>query len=330
MAEKSLHVPLAEVTRGGHVESIHFGSIAVVNAKGELVYAAGDPSFMTFTRSTIKPFQALPFMQGGGAAHYGFGRRELALLCASHSGEPMHTELARSILQRAGCGEHHLRCGCHVPTFYAALNRTPPFGESYNQLHNNCSGKHSGFIAYCMQHGLPTATYLDPAHPLQQAIRKNVAEVAGVAEAAMPAGVDGCSAPNYALPLQQLALAYARLASAAEGSALGQLYGAMTTYPELVSGTARFDDAMMRTGAGDWVAKAGAEGVQTMGIRSQGLGIAVKVIDGNVRGLHVAVLALLKKLELLPPDAPLLAPWRQLKIDNAKGAEVGAVRAVTR
>lgn len=332
MADAGRHVPLVEVTRGEHVESVHFGSVAVVDARGALVYAAGDPGFMTFTRSALKPLQALPFLRSGGPAAFGFGAREVALMCASHSGEAMHTELAASILHRAGCDEHHLQCGCHVPTFYAAQNLTPPAGETYSQLHNNCSGKHAGFLAYCVQHGLPLASYLDPAHPLQQAIREGVARFAGVDADSMPAGIDGCSAPNYALSLAQLATVYARLAQggddAVEGAVPGEIFSAMTTHPELVSGTARYDAALMRTTPGDWVAKAGAEGVQTIGIRSAGLGIAVKVIDGNVRGLHAAVIALLGKLGVLPASAPLLASWVAPELKNVRGTVVGKVRAV--
>lgn len=332
MVTAGRHVPLVEVTRGGHVESVHFGSVAVVDASGKLVYSAGDPAFMTFTRSALKPLQALPFLRADGPAQFGFSSREVALLCASHSGEAMHTELAASILARAGCDEQHLRCGCHVPTFYAAQNLTPPAGEIYSQLHNNCSGKHAGFLAYCVQHGLPLETYLDASHPLQQAIRSSVAQFSGLDAERMPSGTDGCSAPNYAMSLAQLASVYARIAQgerdAREGAALGAIFSAMTTHPELVSGTARYDAALMRTAPGDWVAKAGAEGVQTLGIRSAGLGIAVKVIDGNVRGLHAAVIALLKKLELLPASAPLLAPWSEPVLTNVRGTAVGTVRAV--
>jgi L-asparaginase II len=332
VAHSSRHVPLVEVTRGGHVESVHYGSVAVVNTAGDLIFSAGDPAFMTFTRSALKPFQALPFLRADGPARFGFGLREIALLCASHSGEPMHTHLAQSILQRAGCDEHHLRCGCHVPSMYAALGRTPPFGETYTQLHNNCSGKHAGFLAYCVQHDLPLETYLDPAHPLQTAIRAHVAHFAGMSETDMPWGIDGCSAPNYAMPLAQLATAYARLAQGERdplyGAALGDIFSAMTSHPELMSGTARFDAALMRTAPGDWIAKAGAEGVQTIGIRSAGLGIAVKVIDGNVRGLHASVIALLKKLGLMPDTAPMLDAWVEPKVLNVQGAEVGQVRAL--
>ena len=219
-----------------------------------------------------------------------------------------------------------------MPSFYAALGRTPPAGETYTQLHNNCSGKHAGFLAYCVQHDLPLENYLDPAHPLQTAIRSAVAQFAGIGETDMPWGIDGCSAPNYAMPLAQLAGAYARLAQgerdAEYGAALGDIFTAMTTHPELMSGTARYDAALMRTAPGDWIAKAGAEGVQTIGIRSAELGIAVKVVDGSVRGLHASVIALLKKLGVLPDAAPLLDAWVAPKVTSVQGVEVGMVRAL--
>jgi L-asparaginase II len=326
-------VPLAEVTRGGQVESIHFGAVAVVNTRGELLYQAGDPHFPTFTRSSIKPFQALPFLRAGGLTHFGYGSRETALLCASHSGEAMHVDTVQSMLHKAGCDEHHLQCGCHVPIHYATEGRQPSAGETFTQLHNNCSGKHAGFLAYCVQHKLPLDTYLDPAHPLQQAIRQNLAEVAGVAESALVSGIDGCSAPNYALPLSRLAFAYARLAQGdAEpvyGSLMGDLFRAMTAHPELVSGTGRIDLALMQTAPGDWVAKGGAEAVQVIGIRSAGLGIALKVADGNARGLNPATISVLHQLGLLPaPEATPLALWQRPSQQNLRGLHVGEVRAV--
>jgi L-asparaginase II len=327
------HVPLVEVTRGSDVESIHAGSIAVVNTRGDMLYQAGDPHFLTFTRSTLKPFQALPFMLAGGPARFGYTTREVALLCASHSGEPMHTDAVQSMLRKAGCDEHHLRCGCHQPSHYAVSGKQPPAGETWNQLHNNCSGKHAGFLAYCVQHGLALDSYLDPAHPLQQAIRQSVAQVAGIAEKDLKIGIDGCSAPNYAMPLSRLALAYARLAQGdggdATGSALNELYRAMTAHPEMVSGTGRSDLAFMQTVPGDWVAKVGAEGVQAIGIRSAGLGIAIKVADGNTRALYPAAIAVLQQLGLIEtPEATPLAAWTRPQLKNLMGLRTGEVRAM--
>jgi L-asparaginase II len=327
--------PLAEVTRGGRVESVHFGAVAVVDTRGELLYSAGDPHFLTFTRSTIKPFQALPFLRAGGPARFGYGSREIALMCASHSGEAGHIDTVQGMLDKAGCDEHHLRCGCHVPIHFATEKRQPGPQEKFNQLYNNCSGKHAGFLAWCVQHGQPLDAYLDPAQPLQQAVRGELARIAGVAESGLDMGIDGCSAPNYALPLSRLAYAYARLAQAdaepAYGSLAGDLFRAMTTHPELVSGIGRFDLALMHAAPGDWVAKGGAEAVQVIGIRSAGLGIALKVVDGDARGLHPATIAVLQQLGLLSSvEATPLAAWLRPQIRNLKDLPTGEVRPVVR
>lgn len=324
--------PLVEVTRGGEVECMHFGAVAVVNAQGDLLYHAGDPHFLTFTRSTLKPFQAVPFMHAGGPARFNYSMREVALLCASHSGEKMHTETVQSMLHKVGCDEHHLRCGCHEPIFYSVLEQQRPAEETFNQLHHNCSGKHAGFLAYCVQHGHALDSYLDPAHPLQQAVRESVAHFAGLPESDLKMGIDGCSAPNYAMPLSRLALAYARLAQGERdsryGSALGDLYQAMTTHPELVSGTGRNDFAFMQAAPGDWVAKVGADGVQAIGVRSAGLGIAIKMADGNMRALYTAAVAVLQQLQLVAsPETTPLAPWLRPQLKNYKGLHTGEVRA---
>jgi L-asparaginase II len=325
------HVPLVEVTRGDQVECVHYGSVAVVDTAGRLVYRAGDPDFMTFTRSTIKPLQAAPFLAADGPARFGFDSRELAMLCASHSGEEMHVGAAQSMLRKAGCDEHHLRCGCHVPMQYTVADQPPPAGAAFNQLHNNCSGKHAGFLAYCVQHGHPLDSYLDPAHPLQQAVRRSVAYFAGVEEGDLKMGIDGCSAPNYAMPLSRLALSYARLAQGADepvyGSALGDLFDAMTGHPKLVSGTGRNDLAFMRSAPGDWVAKIGADGVQVIGVRSARLGIAIKIADGNMRALYTAAVAVLRQLGLVDSrGAALLAPWERPQLKNFMGLPTGEVR----
>lgn len=325
---------LIEVTRGEQVECIHHGSVAVVDTSGKLLYQAGDPHFITFSRSTLKPFQAMPFLRADGPARFAYTQQELALLCASHSGEAMHVQTVEGMLRKAGCDEHHLRCGCHVPMYYNA-ETLPPAGEKWNQLHNNCSGKHAGFLAYCVQHDVPLATYLDPANPLQQAIRASVTHFTDTAEADLKQGIDGCSAPNYAMPLSRLALAYARLAQggkdATYGSALEDLFQAMTAHPELVSGTGRNDLAFMQTAPGDWVAKIGADGVQTIGVRSAGLGIAIKMADGNMRALYTAAVAVLHQLGLVKEaeNSPL-APWVRPQLKNYMGLPTGEVRAVLR
>ncbi|HEX8738805.1 MAG TPA: asparaginase [Casimicrobiaceae bacterium] len=324
------HVPLAEATRGGIVESIHLGSVAVVDRDGTLVAAAGDPEFVTFTRSALKPLQALPFVAAGGVERFGFSQAEVALMCASHSGEPRHVEGVADMLARAGNRPEDLQCGTQVPGFYDATSQFPP-PPPYSPLAHNCSGKHAGMLAYCAQCGWDRTRYLDLDHPLQQAIRRAVAALTGVPEAKLQAGIDGCSAPNYAVPLSRLAVAFARLASdrgdGDYGNAPRTIADAMAAHPEMVSGAARSDLALMRAGRGDWVSKIGAEGVQALGVRSLGIGIAVKVIDGQKRGLYPAVVAVLDALGLVDAAARAgLAPWARRDLTNYRGTVTGELR----
>ena len=321
--------PLAAQTRGSVVESIHVGSVAVVDTDGVLLYQAGDPWVLTMTRSALKPLQAMPFIAAGGAERFGYSKTQVALLCASHSGEPRHVAGVADMLARAGNTPDDLQCGTHAPGFYDARGEIPP-PPPYSPLQHNCSGKHSGMLAYCVHCGLPKANYLDYEHPLQREIRESVAHFAGVAERDLQAGIDGCSAPNYAVPLAGLARAFARLASrtpdAVYGCAPQTLADAMTAHPEMVSGERRNDLAYMSAGAGDWVTKIGAEGVQAIGVRSLGLGIAVKVADGAKRGLHPAVVSVLDQLGLLDDSRRrALSGWGEAIVRNYRGIETGRV-----
>jgi L-asparaginase II len=324
--------PLAIETRGAVIESVHLGSVAVVDVDGRLLYRAGDPNFVTMTRSALKPLQAMPFVAAGGPQRFGFSQQQVALMCASHSGEPRHVEAVADMLARAGNTADDLRCGSHAPGFYDARGEVPP-PPPYSPLAHNCSGKHSGMLAYCAMCGHAKATYLDFDHPLQREIRRSVAHFTGVAESGLAAGIDGCSAPNYAVPLAGLARAFARLTSREADPIYGRapqtLADAMTAHPGMVSGERRNDLAYMSAGAGDWVTKIGAEGVQAIGVRSRGIGIAVKVADGAKRGLHPAVVAVLDQLGLLD-DArrQALAGWREPVVRNYRGLETGRVLPV--
>jgi L-asparaginase II len=326
------HVPLAFSTRGEAIESIHYGSVAVTDRAGRTVFAAGDPDALTFTRSALKPVQALPFVAGGGVERFGFSVQQVALLCASHSGEPRHVEAVNAMLAKSDSSAADLQCGTHAPGFYDARGEVPP-PPPYSPLAHNCSGKHSGMLAWCQQRGQSKADYLAFDHPLQQAIRRAVAIYCGVTEAALVAGIDGCSAPNYAMPLSRLALAYAKLASlepdADYGRAPQTLAAAMIAHPEMVSGERRSDLALAHAGRGDWVAKIGAEGVQAIGVRSHGLGIAIKVADGQKRGLYPAIVRVLEQLGLLDASARAeLARWGHPKLLNYRGIVTGDVRSV--
>jgi L-asparaginase II len=324
------HVPLALATRGDAVDAIHYGSIAVVDRDGNLLHAAGDPAFLTMTRSALKPFQAMPFVADGGVERFHYTQAQVALLCASHSGEPRHVDAVAGMLAAAGNTAADLQCGTHAPGFYDVRGEVPP-PPPYSPLAHNCSGKHSGMLAYCVQCGLPKETYLAFDHPLQKAIRRAVAHFTSTPEAALVSGIDGCSAPNYAVPLARLALGFARLAAddrdAEYRAAPRVLADAMTAHPEMVSGERRNDLALMRAGRGDWVTKIGAEGVQAIGIRSKGLGIAVKVVDGGKRGLHPATVATLDQLGLLDASQRAeLAEWREPLVRNYRGTVTGRVR----
>lgn len=322
-------VPLIETSRGGTPECLHYGAIAVTDLHGRVLAQAGDPRLVTFTRSTLKALQALPFMQAGGPRALGFTREQVALLCASHSGEPMHVQQVEGMLHKAGVSYRQLQCGCHVPLF---VELGQPAGD-YDERHHNCSGKHAGFLACCVQHGWSVENYLAPEHPLQQMIRRDVARALGLAPDAMKMGIDGCSAPNYAVPLANLAWGYARLASgeadAEFGASFAHLADAMTAHPELVSGTGRNDLAFMRAGRGDFVSKAGADGVQVVASRSRGQALAVKVSDGSKLAVAAATVAALDQLGWLDDvQREELRPWRAETVTSIRGAAVGARRAV--
>jgi L-asparaginase II len=327
------YVPLIETTRGGITECVHHGAIAAVDVHGKMLAQVGDAHTRIFTRSTLKALQALPFMQAGGAQALGFTSRHLALMCASHSGEDMHVAAVNEMLAKAGTTYKRLQCGCHVPLKYSFFDIAPPAGTTFTQVQNNCSGKHAGFLAWCAFKGVDDATYVAPAHPLQQAIRAAVARAVRLQPEDMHMGIDGCSAPNYAMPLASLALGYARLASGAQdaefGNAFAQLSGAMKTHPELVSGTGRNDAAFMQAGAGDWVSKVGADGVQVIGSTACGQAVAIRIADGNRQALHAASVAALDQLGWLnDAQRTHLAPWRFASIINAHGLAVGERRAV--
>lgn len=326
------HAPLAVVTRGAAIDSIHFGSVAVVDRNGTLLHASGDPGIMTMTRSALKPFQAMPFVAAGGIQRFGYAPAQVALLCASHSGEPRHVVAVADMLARAGNDPGNLQCGTHAPGHYEARGEVPP-PPPYSPLEHNCSGKHSGMLAHCVLCGLPKESYLDYEHPLQQSIRRAVAHFTSTPEAELVAGIDGCSAPNYAVRLERLALGFARLAAMRDDTQFGTaprvLADAMTAHPEMVSGEARTDLALMRAGRGDWVTKVGAEGVQAIGIRSAGIGIAIKVADGNKRALRPVIVSVLEQLGMMDADRRAgLADWFAPIVGNYRGIATGEIRSM--
>lgn len=289
--------PLFEVTRGRIVESTHYGSIAVVDSQGKLIASHGDPQAVAFLRSSAKPFQALPFVERGGAERFEFTAREVALACASHEGSQLHLQTVLDLQKKIGIDEGSLQCGTHMPGDVDELKSLIVHDRQPTANHNNCSGKHTAMLAHAKMRGLPLDNYLDTHHPVQKDILASFAEMCLLTVQEIELGTDGCSAPNFAVPLYNAALAFARLCdprqlSEARAAACRTITSAMTTHPEMVSGYGEFDEQLMRVGQGRIVCKRGAEGYQiigvlpgVLGVDSPGLGIALKVSDGDASRL---------------------------------------------
>lgn len=322
------HEPLVVAKRGDHVESIHSGSVAVVDTTGRLIAYAGDPGAYTFSRSALKPFQALPFTLAGGITRFGFTQQQTALMCASHSGEEMHVRGVSEMLKKAGCTEHDLGCGCHLPERFA--NGAPvPADFTMDQRHNNCSGKHAGFLAYCKMGDYSVRDYLEPSHVLQREIVKVVSDLAETSAAQFWYGTDGCNAPNIGLPLSRLAKIWARFGAASKEaddlqSAMATLADAMMACPEMYSGTGRADEALTRAGRGKWVSKTGAQGVRCVGSRKHGLGIALKVGDGDYATAYAVTIEVMRQLGIVESaTVSELQGWLEPDLRNCRGHKVG-------
>lgn len=296
-------VPLVNVRRGGHVESLHRG-VAAVWRGNRLLAALGDPDRLTFYRSASKPLQALVGVHLGTADHYGIAPPELALAAGSHSGADVHVAAARAILHKAGVAESALGCGGHWSIDADVAQRQRSAQDRPTGVLSNCSGKHALMLAGAKHMGATLGDYLSPSHPLQQRIHGDVALFAGLPPERVAVTIDGCSAPTFALPLTAMARSIARLAEPSDvpepqARAARRVLAAMLASPEMVAGEGRFDTELMRAGAGRFAAKGGAEGVHVVAVPSLGLGLAVKVDDGSDRGYRLVVIEILRRLGLL-------------------------------
>lgn len=288
-------LPLLELTRGAVVEALHRGSIAVVASDGVLLRSHGDPDAVAFLRSSAKPFQVLPFVESGGVEYYGYTPGELSLSCASHETAQMHLDAVQNLQKKTGVEERFLQCGPHLPGDAEKLREVIQRNIVPTANFNNCSGKHTSMLAFAKMRGLSLEDYLDFEHPIQRDIRKRLAEMCLINESDIHSGVDGCSAPNFAVPLFNAALGMARLCdprdlSAPRAAACAKIVHAMTTHPEMVSNFGEFDCELTRAGGGKIVTKRGAEGYQIVGvmpgvIHERGVGIAFKVEDGDKSSL---------------------------------------------
>jgi L-asparaginase II len=331
-----MFAPAAEVLRGNQVESLHFAAAAVVDREGQLIAQLGSADLVTYSRSSLKPFQALPTVMRGFPDRFGLDDHHLALICASHSGEDRHIGAAREILTAIDAKEDHLQCGVHIPLIYRDNELPIPARGSFSPLYNNCSGKHSGMLALSRILGLPFENYLDVQSPLQRLIRAQVAQTLGVEANSMIHGIDGCSVPNYAVSLRTLAYGYARLAASAGPKprtddechdACARIVAAMRAYPEMISGEGRFDLALARATNGRVFCKAGGEAIECAGIPERGWGIAVKISDGAPRAVAPVVIGVLRQLDLLSQDEyAALAKLAEPVLTNHRGIAIGTIR----
>ncbi|OQM75187.1 asparaginase [Manganibacter manganicus] len=326
---------LIEVLRGSIVESAHRGAVCVADADGGIVWETGDTERPVFPRSAVKAIQALPLVESGAADAYGFGQRELALACASHSGEAAHAELARAMLAKAGLDESALECGTQWPTNRAAADMLTRGGAKPCALHNNCSGKHSGFLCTCVHAGFDHHGYVGADHPEQEMVRSAMETVTEASHGPENRGTDGCSIPTYAVPLRNLARGFARMVS---GNGLGpqrakaaeRLLKACMAEPFLVSGTGRADIALMEAAPGRIFAKTGAEGVYCAALPELGYGIALKCDDGATRASEAMIAAVLARM--LAGDEGVAATLNTLAnpvFSNWNGIDVASLRPTT-
>lgn len=336
--------PVFELTRGDIVESVHFGAAAVVDSAGNLLYSRGDPGLVTFLRSSAKPFQLLPFIRKNGHKKFNLTSKEIAVMCASHSGTPEHVEVVSGIQSKIGVTDNDLMCGTHFPFHGESADQLKMAGQQPSQLHHNCSGKHTGMLAHAKLDGAPIDNYVDLSHPVQKNIIDAFANMCNFEPEQIEIGIDGCSAPNFAVPLYNAALAFARLCDPVDlddetKAACETIATSMTKFPFMVAGPDRFDTTLMEAAHGKIVAKGGAEGFMSIGIKpntafegSPGIGIAIKISDGDDSGRarEAFSLQILQALGVITPEVAektavfgpeiILRNFRQLQVGNGRPA----------
>jgi L-asparaginase II len=334
------HLPLVELTRGELVESIHYGSVAIVDSTGKSsIYGESITPF--FLRSSAKPFQALAFLENNGTAFFNMTRKEIAILCSSHSGTDGHVAVLKSLQKKIGIQESDLQCGVHPPYDSKTQEDLLLRGEKPTPLRHNCSGKHTGMLAFAKMLGAPLESYLSIDHPVQQAILKTISEICDIEAREIQLGIDGCSAPVFAIPLGNAALGFARLVdpgklSKSRAQACRLIYQAMTENPQMVAGPGRFDTVFMEAMGGQAMSKSGAEGYLAIAIPRDntkpgkpGLGITIKISDGDLeqRAAPVAALEILHSLGIIHAEQIVkLVKFGQRELTNWRGLKVGAIQ----
>jgi L-asparaginase II len=320
---------LVEVHRGNGLESSHRGAVAMADSSGNIIASWGDTVSPIFPRSAVKMIQALPLIETGAAERFRLTDEHLALACASHSGEPGHVRAVETWLTQIGLKGDALECGTHDPFDAAAAHELIAAGQHPSALHNNCSGKHAGFLTAARHLDFSIAAYVDGSHPIQRLVTSAIGEMSELNLGETPAGIDGCGIPAHALPLRNLARAMAKFASPEQlgrsrGIAAKRLLAAMTGHPWLVGGSGRFDTRAMVVSGSRFAVKMGAEGVHVAIVPGLGLGIALKIDDGARRAAELVMVTLLQSLGLVGGAAA--EPFVAETLVNSRGERVGVIR----
>lgn len=330
-ATDSSNPVLVEVTRGKHVECRHRGACAVVSATGELVHAWGDVGQLVYPRSALKPIQALPLIETGAADYFGLGSEEIALACASHNSEPMHVDRVNKWLSDIGLDVDDLECGLCESISLDVTKAMSRESDAFTRAHNNCSGKHTGFLTTAVHLGEPTRNYIQPDHPVQRRVTAVIEDMAETSLVHVPCSSDGCGIPVFAFPLKALALATAKMTSSSLGrvrsAAAKKTLDAMASHPELVAGTGRFDTRLMQACKGSILTKGGAEGVHIAAIPDKGWGVALKIDDGAIRASELTMGCVLDGLDLITEEArALVGDLIEQPVNTTRGERVGELR----
>jgi L-asparaginase II len=322
---------LAEVRRNGNVESLHYGSIVVCDKDGTVLYYNGDPEMMTYARSSAKAFQFLPVFESGATKRFGHSLKQMAIMLGSHNGSAEHQQVTKSNLELIGLDESYLKCGSHLPVELRLKGELPVTGVKYTSLAHNCSGKHSGQLALSVHIGDDPNHYIDPESKTQKLVKQTVSEAYDYPVDQFKMGTDGCSLPNFCLPLRNMAEGYARIITKTTDSPIRReayqtIYEAMSQHPVMVSGHGRHDLAITEACKGDVILKVGGEAVETIGVLSKGLGIAIKIADGNTRGLFPVICEVLRQLEVIDEATnKSLAVFSRPQLYNDRKINIGEI-----
>jgi len=330
-----MSIELVHASRNGQVENIYRGDVVVVNLNGEVIYELGDRFKKAFWRSSAKPFQVLPFIEGGGIERFNISEEELALMCASHGGEKDHVAGIKKLLYKIGFVEPDLHCGPAPPMYKPTANELLQQNKDWTQLHNCCSGKHSGMLAITAIKGYGTEGYEDIEHPLQQEVLKLAAEITGVKVDEIGIGVDGCGAPIFYMPVFNMARAYAHLSKPVmvedlkRAEAVQKVTAAMTGHPWYVAGTGRLDTILMEVTEGRLLTKLGADGVYCVSIMGEGIGIALKIECGVIKPIEPVIVEILSRLNYIDRrEEEAILKQLDFYIYNHRKEAIGRLRSV--